>query len=169
MTPLKQIRLAILTVIIGLVLSGVTAFPLLHELNLLADLLAGGSRDPSAHDGLIHWILFVREGLEVTYQRYPFIAYGTDWLAFGHVVIALVFIGAWKDPVRNRWLYQFAMLAGVLVVPWAMVFGALRGIPLWWRCIDSLFGIGAIVPAWWCHRWACSLEQKREPGLNLEA
>ena len=74
----------------------------------------------------------------------------------------MVFIGAWKDPVRNRWLFQFALLAGVLVVPWAMVFGALRGIPLWWRCIDSLFGIGAIVPAWWCHRWACSLEKMRE-------
>ena len=77
------------------------------------------------------------------------------------VVIALVFIGAWKDPVRNRWLYQFAMLAGALVVPWALVFGAFRGIPVWWRCIDSLFGIGAILPAWFCHRWACSLEQNR--------
>jgi hypothetical protein len=48
-----------------------------------------------------------------------------------------------------------------LVVPWALVFGALRGIPVWWRCIDSLFGIGAILPAWFCHRWARSLEAGR--------
>ena len=31
----------------------------------------------------------VRDALNDTYSRYPFIAYGTDWLAFGHFVIAL--------------------------------------------------------------------------------
>jgi hypothetical protein len=87
-------------VIVGLVMSGLTAFPLLHELNLLAALLAGNSRDIAAHDGLASWVLTAREGLEVTYRKYPFIAYATDWLAFGHLMIALFFILPWRDPVR---------------------------------------------------------------------
>ncbi len=146
MTPLKQIRLAILIVIIGLVLSGVTAFPLLHELNLLADLLAGDSRDPSAHDGLIHWILFVREGLEATYQRYPFIAYGTDWLAFAHLMIALFFILPWRDPVRYEGVLKVGIACSLLILPLAFICGPIRGIPFWWRVIDSSFGIFCLPP-----------------------
>ena len=30
------------------------------------------------------------------------IAYGTDWLAFAHITIAVAFLGPLKDPVRNR-------------------------------------------------------------------
>ncbi len=146
MTPLKQIRLAILMVIVGLVLSGVTAFPLLHEVNLLADLLAGGSRDPSAHDGLIHWILFVREGLEATYQRYPFIAYGTDWLAFAHLMIALFFILPWRDPVRYEGVLKVGIACSLLILPLAFICGPIRGIPFWWRVIDSSFGIFCLPP-----------------------
>lgn len=146
MTPLKQIRLAILIVIVGLVLSGVTAFPLLHELNLLADLLAGGSRDPSAHDGLTHWILFVREGLEATYQRYPFIAYGTDWLAFAHLMIALFFILPWRDPVRYEGVLKVGIACSLLILPLAFICGPIRGIPFWWRVIDSSFGIFCLPP-----------------------
>jgi len=37
---------------------------------------------------------------------YPFIAYGTDWLAFAHFVIAIAFIGPWRDPVRNVWVVE---------------------------------------------------------------
>ena len=36
-------------------------------------------------------------------RGYPLLAYGTDWLAFSHLVLAVVFLGAWRDPVRNRW------------------------------------------------------------------
>jgi hypothetical protein len=60
--------------------------------------------------------------------------------------------------VRNRWLYQFGMLACVLVVPWALVFGHLRGIPLWWRLIDCSFGVVGFIPPWLCHRWTRELE-----------
>jgi hypothetical protein len=45
-------------------------------------------------------------GVHETGRRFPFVTYGTDWLAFGHFVIALAFVGALRDPVRNRWLYQ---------------------------------------------------------------
>jgi hypothetical protein len=50
------------------------------------------------------------------------------------------------------------MIACALVPPWALVFGEVRGIPLWWRAIDAAFGIVGLVPAWLCHRWTGALE-----------
>ena len=152
MTPLKQIRMALVVVITGLVLSGVTAFPLLHELNLLSDLLAGSSRDPSAHGGLTHWILTVREGLEATYGRYPFIAYGTDWLAFAHLMIALFFILPWQDPVRYAGVLKVGIACSLLIIPLAFICGPIRGIPFWWRMIDCAFGLFCLPPLWFALR-----------------
>ena len=80
--------------IVGLVISGVTAFPLLFELRILADLLPPGDPSPIAF-----WILKVHAGLEHTYAHYPWVAYGTDWLAFGHLVIAMFFVGPLIDPL----------------------------------------------------------------------
>lgn len=146
MTVLGQIRAAIVIVIIGLVLSGVTAFPLLHEMNLLSAILAGDSLDPAAHQGLVRWILTVREGLDVTYQKYPFIAYGTDWLAFAHLMIALFFILPWRDPVRYEGVLWIGVVMSVLVIPLAHLCGPLRGIPFGWRMIDCSFGILCLPP-----------------------
>ncbi|MFM7099557.1 MAG: hypothetical protein ACKOET_16720 [Verrucomicrobiota bacterium] len=53
------------------------------------------------------------------------------------------------------------LIAGALVVPWALAFGAWRGIPIWWRAINSLFGLGAMLPAWACLRWVGEPEQSR--------
>lgn len=85
--------------------------------------------------------------------------YGTDWLAFGHVVIALAFIGPLRDPWRNRWVAEWGILACVLVIPWALVFGPLRGIPFFWRLIDASFGFGGLallLPAYRLIRKAAS-------------
>ena len=149
--------------IVGLVISGVTAIPLERELDIAAKML--GQSDPAnAPSGFTHWILFVREALHNTYAAYPFMAYGTDWLAFGHFVIALVFVGALRDPVRNRWLFQFGMIACVLVIPFAFTFGGLRGIPIYWRLIDCSFGVAGFIPMWLCDRWSQRLEQAQAMG-----
>ncbi|HEX2860066.1 MAG TPA: hypothetical protein VHN79_00415, partial [Lacunisphaera sp.] len=61
--------------IIGLILSGVTAFPLLIELRLLASWL--GIADPSAYaelTGLQHWIARVLFALEYNRAQFPFLA-----------------------------------------------------------------------------------------------
>lgn len=50
--------------------------------------------------------------------------------------------------MRNVWVVDFGMIACLLVIPWAMVFGGLRGIPIGWRLIDCSFGIVGIVPLW---------------------
>ena len=89
----------------------------------------------------------------------PFLFYGTDWLAFGHFVIAIVFIGALRDPVRNRWLFDFGLTACVLVIPYALVFGGIRGIPFWWRLIDCSFGVFGFIPLWFCRKWTRELER----------
>lgn len=153
MNDLKQIRIAVGIVIFGLVISGVTAFPLLHELNLLAGFL--GESD----SGLARWILRVREGLEVTYEKYPFIAYGTDWLAFAHLMIALFFILPWKDPVRYEGVLKVGVAASLGVIPLAFICGPLRGIPFWWRVIDCSFGLLCLPPLLFALRKVRALEK----------
>lgn len=98
------------------------------------------------------WLLRVRDALIETNAKHPFIAYGTDWLAFGHFVIAIAFIGPWRDPVKNAWVVDFGMIACALVVPYALILGDLRGIPMGWRLIDISFGVIGIVPLWLCRR-----------------
>lgn len=40
------------------------------------------------------------------------------------------------------------MIACVLVIPTALIFGEIRGIPLWWRLLDCSFGIFGLIPLW---------------------
>ena len=157
---LNRIRLMTWIVIVGLVFSGVTAIPLETELNLLARMLGVDQLQPEqATSGLAQWILKVRHGLQETNARHPFMAYGTDWLAFGHIVIAIGFIGALLDPVRNRWLFQYGLIACFLVIPWALILGGLRGIPFYWRLIDCSFGVFGAIPLWLAQRWTNQLEE----------
>jgi hypothetical protein len=155
-------RLKLLTwlFIVGLVLSGATAIPLPDELNLLVNFF--GSNGESSE--VAHWLLRVRDALAQTQAQHPFLFYGTDWLAFGHFVIAIVFIGALRDPVRNRWLFDFGLIACALVIPYALMFGGLRGIPIWWRLMDCSFGVFGFIPLWFCRKWTRELEQLLSPA-----
>ena len=148
MTPLRRIRLCIVIVIIGLVISGVTAFPLLHELNWIASLITGNSGDlnPANYSGFTHWVLKVRAGLESSYRAYPFIAYGTDWLAFAHLMIALFFILPYRDPRRYLGVLHVGVWMSLLIFPIALICGHLREIPFFWRLIDCSFGVLCLPP-----------------------
>jgi hypothetical protein len=106
--------------------------------------------------------------LNETSHRSPFLYYGADWLAFGHFVIAIAFIGALIDPIRNQWLFHFGIIACVLVIPYALILGAIRGIPLWWRFVDCSFGLFGLIPLWLCCRWVRKLEQAGA-GLSMES
>src|SRR5882757_6025565 len=156
----RRIKLLTLLFIIGLVLSGTTAIPLEAEFGWLAQTFGVNSTTWIPWDnGFRGWIWQVWMSLQETKAHYPFLFYGTDWLAFGHFVIAIAFIGALRDPVRNRWLFDFGLIACVLVIPYALVFGGLRGIPIWWRLIDCSFGVFGFIPLWFCRRWAIELER----------
>jgi hypothetical protein len=145
---LRNIRILLAVVLAGLIGSGLSAFPLLRE---------SGRLDHFVHtfafpEFVRAWIAYVHEGLAATYAAYPFLAYGTDWLGFGHLVVALFVYGAFLDPVRNVWIIRVSMIACVLVVPTALICGAMRGIPLWWRAVDSSFGIIGFIPLWLADR-----------------
>ncbi|MET8829169.1 hypothetical protein ABZX40_25345 [Streptomyces sp. NPDC004610] len=142
---LKGIRAWLILFVVCLVLSGATAFPLVHELRWTESLLT--SLNTGDHlPALMDWIQRVREGLDTADAEYPFLLYGTDWLAFAHLVIAVAFYGPYRDPVRNIWVIEFAMIACVAVVPLALICGPIRGIPLCWQLIDMSFGVFGIVP-----------------------
>ncbi len=150
-TLLRRYRLVLGLFITGLILSGLTAFPLLHELRLMASWLGITEHATYAQrSGLAYWIGFVWHGLEVTYAQFPFLAYGTDWLAFGHLMIALFFIGPWRDPVGNAWVLQVGLVACAGVIPLALICGALRDIPFHWRLVDCSFGIFGSIPLLYC-------------------
>ena len=145
-----RIRLLLWIFIFGLVVSGVTAIPLETEIKLLTQIIGANDSANLEQSGLLRWLVRVRNGLVETNAKHPFIAYGTDWLAFAHFVIAMAFIGPLRDPVKNVWVIEFGMIACVLVVPFAMVMGGIRGIPLAWRLIDCSFGVLGIIPLWFC-------------------
>lgn len=148
---LLRYRLILAFFIIALFLSGVTAFPLLHELELLGRIVGVPADSPaSSLSGLQFWIATVRDGLRDMYATYPWIAYGTDWLAFGHIVIAMFFIGPWLHPVRNAWVLWVGLVACAGVFPLALICGAIREIPFYWRLIDCSFGFFGAIPLLYC-------------------
>jgi succinate-acetate transporter protein len=144
-----RVRLWLTLFVIGLVLSGLTAFPLETELRILSSTLGiDPAASPSDYGGLQHWIALVATALRESYAKYPFLAYGTDWLAFAHLVIAVAFIGPLRDPVRNVWVIDFGMIACLGVIPLALIAGPIRQIPFYWRLIDCSFGIFGLIPLW---------------------
>src|ERR1039457_4581795 len=157
----RRIKLLTWLFIGGLFLSGVTAIPLNLEMDRLINFLGieeWGSQ-PANNYSLTTWLFRVRDALSDVESHHAFLFYGTDWLAFGHFVIAIVFIGALHNPVRNRWLFDFGLIACALVVPYALVFGGVRGIPFWWRLIDCSFGVFGFIPLWFCRKWTGELER----------
>jgi hypothetical protein len=149
----KTIRAWIILFMVFLILSGITAFPLETELKLLV----GASRQ--APDFLKQWLNNVYQALKLTNQKYPFMAYGTDWLAFAHLVIATVFYGPLRDPVRNIWVIQFGMIACLMIFPLAGICGPIRGIPFYWQLIDCSFGVFGFIPLSICYKQILELEQ----------
>jgi len=140
------IRTVLIFFVIALGVSGFSAIPLHFELNILDSMAGEGTFVGETLPMLGTWISLVHHAIDDLYQDYAFLAYGYDWLAFGHFVIAIAFLGAVKDPIRNRWVIEFGMIACVLIIPYAFVLGQIRGIPIIWRVVDMLFGILGIIP-----------------------
>ncbi len=146
---LRWIRFWLSIVIFGLVVSGATAIPLVSEIGFLHR--AVHSRDIFGAE-IREWFQAVYAAVLDTNARYHFLFYGTDWLAFGHFAIAIAFVGPMRDPVRNIWVIEFGMISCLLLIPYALVFGAFRGIPFWWRLIDCAFGVFGLIPLYLARR-----------------
>lgn len=144
----KRVKCLLWFFVAALLLSGITAFPLKTEMKFLQRIMGEGSPVESWWPQMAHWISFVYRGVREMNEKYPFLSYGTDSLAFGHIVIALAFLGPLRDPVKNIWVVEFGMIACILVIPLAMICGPIKGIPFFWRLIDCSFGVLGIIPLW---------------------
>ncbi len=155
----REIKLLLSGCIIALVISGATAMIVPEGIAWLDKSI------PTTWSTIYQWIHFVH--LEI--QASPkFLLYGFDWLAFAHYVIALSFYGVWKDPVKNKWVIEWAMLASIFIFPLAFVMGTIRGIPFWWQLIDCSFGVVSLIPLIMIHRRIKVLEiQEREDSRIL--
>lgn len=132
----RRIKIYITIVIIGLAISGITAFPIESELALLSHPGTGAMN---------HWLNTIYQAVKSTNQTYPWLSYGTDWLAFAHIMLAVLFIGPLRDPVKNIWVIQFGMIACIAIFPLAFIAGGVRSIPVFWRLIDCCFGVIGII------------------------
>ncbi|MET9959743.1 hypothetical protein ABZ128_11895 [Streptomyces sp. NPDC006326] len=130
----RRIRVWLVLFTVCLALSGLTAFPLVSELHWANSLMAND------------WLRRVGAGLDQADADYPFLLYGTDWLAFAHLVIAVFFYGVHRDPVRNIWIVEAGMIACAGVIPLALICGPIRGIPFGWSLIDMSFGVFGVIP-----------------------
>jgi len=170
MNHVRRIRICLAIFLVGLVLSGVTAFPLRSELHWLVSALHKSvlfGAVQSIH--LLPWLERVEAALGATNDRYPFLAYSTDWLAFAHLVIAIAFVGPYVDPVRNKWIITFGLIACAGVIPLALIAGQVRGIPLPWRLIDCSFGIFGGVPLWICLKSIHAMEKSQRQSHAVES
>ncbi len=151
MAHFTKYRLVLSAFMLGLILSGVTAFPLAWEMRLLTAWFGiDPSLPPEHYSGLAFWLATVNRGLQESYASYPWMAYGTDWLAFAHIAIAVYFIGPLVNPLKNEWVIYAGLIGCALVLPLALVCGLLRGIPLYWRLIDCSFGLFGAIPLLYC-------------------
>jgi hypothetical protein len=156
MTPqklLRRIRSMIIFFVIALILSGVTAFPVYTELKWIHE------HQIFSPDSLLGAFLQkIWTAVEAVNEQFPFLFYGYDWLAFAHIVIGMAFIGPYKDPVRNIWVIEWAMLACLAVIPLALIAAPIRGIPWFHILIDCSFGIFGLIPLGITRKWIRQLE-----------
>jgi hypothetical protein len=156
----KRIRTLIIIFMIALSISGLTAIPLVWEVGILRNYLGPGTWFANLWPVMAQWLEAVYKGITITAMTYPFILYGTDWLAFAHVVIAIAFIGPLRDPARNLWVIEFGMIACILIIPWGIIFGTFRGIPSFWSVIDFSFGILGLIPLWLVRKYIIQLAKQ---------
>jgi hypothetical protein len=150
---LRRYRTAMVLFMIGLILSGLTAFPLQREIEGIVSLRGLQSASPESNmSSFDRWMLIVRDGLRETDSHYPWVGYGTDWLAMAHLAIAVFFIGPLVHPRKNIWVLQAGLIACVMVIPVALICGEIRQIPWGWRIFDCSFGIIGALPLLYCLR-----------------
>ncbi len=139
-TILSRIRRWIVAFMVLLILSGITAFSVQTELHFLLH------HQNFIPDFFIPWLQIISDAIDVMAEKYPYLLYGYDWLAYSHIIIALFFIGVYRNPVQNAWVLRIGMVACLGIFILAAVCGQIRGIPFFWTLIDCSFGVFGIIP-----------------------
>ena len=153
----KTIRHYILFFIFMIVINGIIVFPAVSVLSFLNEHL-----QVFPHF-LRQWLSQVYLSVKGTNEQYPFLSYGTDWLAFAHLIIAMVFIGPLRDPVKNIWIIQWAMFSCVCVFPLVLIAGPIREVPFFWQMIDCFFGAVGFILLYLCYTKILQLKDLQIP------
>jgi hypothetical protein len=162
MKGLKRAKLMLAVVAFGLFVSGVTVWPAVPELKMAVRIVWGDSQPA----GVLHtFVLQAIDALESVQAEHPFILYAHDWLAFAHIVLAIMFAGAIRDPLRNIWIVQCGLIMCALVPVLAAICIPIRGLPLRWFWIDFAFAPAAAVPLWIALR-DISREERKSTSLE---
>jgi hypothetical protein len=143
----------------ALFVSGVMAMPVKAEINFLY-------KWTEDIDLIRKWMEKLHTGINETSGKYHFLFYGYDWLAFAHIVLAVLFIGPLKDPVKNKWVIEFGIIACLLIIPFALIAGYVRGIPFGWRLLDCSFGFFGIIPLLICLKKINRLENLKTKNIE---
>ena len=151
---LHRIRALIVFFVLALLLSGTTAFPIHTELKWMHE-----NRIMAGTPLIGAWLDKVWKGADETSRNHAFLFYGFDWLAFAHIVIAFLFIGPYRDPLKNKWVIQWGVMACLGIIPLACIAGSIRGIPWFHILIDCAFGVIGIVPLLYCLRLINKLQR----------
>jgi hypothetical protein len=104
------------------------------------------------------WIVRVYESVMSTPDV---VLYGTDWLAFAHIIISLFFVGVYIDPVRNKFIIDIGIVACFAIFPLAFICGPIRNIPFYHQLIDCSFGALGMIPLYYVKRKIHLLEEKK--------
>lgn len=133
---MRTIRFHLVLFVIILALSGITAFPIQTEIDFLYSHL-------HSFPTMFHkWI----ESLYHKIHSTPDVMfYGTDWLAFAHIIISLFFVPVYIDPTKHKANLYVAMFACLMVFPLAFICGPIRNIPFFHQLIDCSFGVIGIL------------------------
>jgi hypothetical protein len=151
MKNITKIRIVLGTFVVLLILSGVTAFPVRTEINFLVRHIASFPLFLQA------WILQLEGVISATPD---IILYGTDWLAFAHIIISMFFVPVFFDPVKHKSNVIIGMIACLAVFPLAFICGPVRGIPFFHQLIDCAFGVGGIALLYYVYKKITVLEKR---------
>ena len=143
--------------IVGLVAIAIIAFPVVTNIQWLDSIAGNTSSIAHVTPKLANWISEATFAVVDTDSKYPFLFYMSDWMVFGHIIIALFFIGPFRDPVKNIWVIQVGLAACILVIPMALIAGSIRGIPFFWQLVDCGFALICFPPMYLAWRWTKQL------------
>ncbi len=139
--------------IAGLVITALIAFPVVTNSQYLLAMAGEDTVFGRYFPEMGKWVSLAVRGIQDTEASYPFLFYMSDWMVFAHLVVAAFLYGAFIEPARNVWIIQVSIWTCLAVIPFALIAGEVRHIPLFWRLIDCSFGVICIVPLYFSLRW----------------
>ena len=161
-TYLFWARVWLIVFIAGLLFSFQMILFVEPEITWISDHFGQSSRFGQALPAVGAWVDVLEESVTETYSKYPAMAYCMDYLALSQLVIALFIAGAVKDPVKNAWVVRAAMIACIVMIPFAFASGYVRQIPFFWVTLDSSFAMLGIIPLLIARRCIRKLRQSQE-------